>query len=95
MDGHFLWFFLIECSSMSSGFYMYFTVVQNILCKVVVTLFCSIFLFRKRVVSLRQPHLDELSMTGGTVSLAEPVTITNEDRELYSAARNLAGLVSF
>uniref|UniRef100_A0A915PPA8 histone acetyltransferase n=1 Tax=Setaria digitata TaxID=48799 RepID=A0A915PPA8_9BILA len=47
---------------------------------------------RKRVVSLRQPHLDELSMTGGTVSLAEPVTITNEDRELYNAARNLAGL---
>ncbi|EFO21568.1 hypothetical protein LOAG_06919 [Loa loa] len=47
---------------------------------------------RKRVVSLRQPHLDELNMAGGTVSLAEPVTITNEDRELYNAARNLAGL---
>uniref|UniRef100_A0AAF5PIZ0 histone acetyltransferase n=1 Tax=Wuchereria bancrofti TaxID=6293 RepID=A0AAF5PIZ0_WUCBA len=47
---------------------------------------------RKRVVSFRQPHLDELNMAGGTVSLAEPVTITNEDRELYIAARNLAGL---
>ncbi|OZC10549.1 MOZ/SAS family protein [Onchocerca flexuosa] len=47
---------------------------------------------RKRVVSLRQPHLDELNMVGGTVSLTEPVTITNEDRELYSAARNLAEL---
>ncbi|VDO38986.1 unnamed protein product [Onchocerca flexuosa] len=31
-------------------------------------------------------------MVGGTVSLTEPVTITNEDRELYSAARNLAEL---
>lgn len=47
------------------------------------------------MVSLRQPHLDELNMAGGTVSLTEPVTITNEDRELYNAARNLAGLVSF
>ncbi|KAL3983131.1 hypothetical protein ACH3XW_49935 [Acanthocheilonema viteae] len=50
---------------------------------------------RKRVVSLRQPHLDELNMSGRTVSLAEPVTITSEDRELYNAARNLAGLVCF
>ncbi|VIO87826.1 MOZ/SAS family protein [Brugia malayi] len=47
---------------------------------------------RKRVVSFRQPHLDELNMTGRTISLAEPVTITNEDRELYNAARNLSGL---
>ncbi|CAG9532301.1 unnamed protein product [Cercopithifilaria johnstoni] len=47
---------------------------------------------RKRVVSLRQPHLDELNMAGGTVSLSEPVAITSEDRELYSAACNLAGL---
>ncbi|KAM3725189.1 Histone acetyltransferase KAT6B [Dirofilaria immitis] len=47
---------------------------------------------RKRVVSLRQPHLDELNMAGETVSLTEPVTITSEDRELYSAARSLAGL---
>ncbi|VDK84519.1 unnamed protein product [Litomosoides sigmodontis] len=47
---------------------------------------------RKRVVSLRQPYLDELNMAGGAVSLTEPVTITDEDRELYNAACNLAGL---
>lgn len=47
------------------------------------------------MVSLRQPYLDELNMAGGAVSLAEPVTITDEDRELYNAACNLAGLVFF
>lgn len=45
--------------------------------------------------SLRQPHLEELSMGGGTIPLAEPVTVTDEDRELYDLARSLSRRVCF